>query len=189
MVERAVAAIASGSPVILPTDTVYGLCAAPERAGVLALMKGRPGWMPIALLCADVPRLLQLVPEARGHTAGLPGPYTLILPNPSRRFPELGGEETIGVRVPVLTGEARQILDRVGAVAATSANRSGGPEPRRLADVPVEIREACAAVVDGGELPGVASTVVDLSGPEPVVLREGAVTAAEALRRLAGTAE
>jgi L-threonylcarbamoyladenylate synthase len=189
MVERAVAAIRSGAPVILPTDTVYGLCAAPERAAALALMKGRPAWMPLALLCADVPRLLELVPEARGRTGLLPGPITLILPNPARRFPALGGEETIGVRVPVLTGAAREILDRVGAVAATSANRSGGPDPRRLEDIPLEIREACAVVVDGGELPGVPSTVVDLSGPEPAVIREGAVPAAEALRQLARAAE
>ena len=189
MVESVVAAIRSGAPVILPTDTVYGLCSAPERAAALALMKGRPAWMPIALLCADVERLLELVPEARGHTALLPGPFTLILPNPARRFLELGGEATIGVRVPVLTGETREILDRVGAIAATSANLSDGPDPGRLEDVPVEIRAACAAVVDGGELPGIPSTVVDLSGPEPQVLREGAVAAAETLRRLAGAAE
>lgn len=189
MVERVVAAIRSGAPVILPTDTVYGLCAAPERAAVLALMKGRPAWMPLALLCADVERLLELVPEARGRTALLPGPYTLILPNPARRFLELGGEETIGVRVPILAGETREILDRVGAVAATSANLTGGPDPGRLEDIPLGIREACAAVVDGGDLPGVPSTVVDLSGPVPEVRREGAVSAAEALRRLAGAAE
>jgi L-threonylcarbamoyladenylate synthase len=189
MVGRAVAAVRPGDPVILPTDTVYGLCSSPERAGVLSLLKGRPGWMPVALLCADVPRLLELVPEACGYEAVLPGPYTLIVPNPAGRLPALGGGETIGVRVPVLTGAAREILDRVGAVAATSANRHRSREPRRLDDVPPEIREACAAVVDGGELPGVPSTVVDLTGPEPVVVREGAVTAAEALRRLGGRAE
>jgi L-threonylcarbamoyladenylate synthase len=189
MVERAVAAIRAGEPVILPTDTVYGLCSTPERAGVLWLLKGRPDWMPVALLCANVPRLLELVPEARGYEALLPGPYTLIVPNPAGRLPALGGGKTIGVRVPVLTSPAREIVDQAGAVAATSANRHRGPEPRALDDVPVEIREACAAVVDGGELPGVPSTVVDLTGPEPVVVREGAVPAAEALRRLGRRAE
>ena len=54
MVERTVAAIRAGEPVILPTDTVYGLCAAPDRAGLLSLLKGRPSWMPVALVCADV---------------------------------------------------------------------------------------------------------------------------------------
>jgi L-threonylcarbamoyladenylate synthase len=189
LVERVVAAIRAGEPVILPTDTVYGLCAAPDRAALLPLLKGRPSWMPVALVCADVARLLELVPEARGLTALLPGPYTLILPNPAGRLPALGSEQTIGVRVPVLGGVAGEILDLVGAVAATSANRHGDPDPHRLEDVPAEIREACGAVVDGGELSGVPSTVVDLSGPEPRIVREGAVPAAETLRLLGRVAE
>jgi L-threonylcarbamoyladenylate synthase len=65
---------------------------------------------------------------------------------------------------------------------ATSANLPGGPDPRRLGDVPHELRAAAAALVDAGELPGTPSTVLDLTGPEPRVLREGAVSAAEALR-------
>jgi L-threonylcarbamoyladenylate synthase len=189
VVERAVAAIRAGEPVILPTDTVYGLCAAPERAPLLSLLKGRPNWMPLALVCADVERLLELVPEAREHTTLLPGPFTLILPNPAGRFPALGGEQTIGVRVPALGGMTGEILDQVGAVAATSANRYGGPDPRRLEDVPVEIREACAVALDGGELPGVPSTVVDLTGPEPRVVREGAVPAAETIDLLRRAAQ
>ena len=189
MVERAVAALRAGEPVILPTDTVYGICTAPGHAARLSELKGRPGSMPVALLCADVERLLELVPEAAGHEAVLPGPYTLIVPNPQGRFPELGGAETLGVRVPVLAGAARAVLDRVGAVAATSANRHGEADPRTLEDVPAEIRQACGAEVDAGELPGIASTVVDLTGPEPRILREGAVSAAEALRRLGGSAE
>jgi len=189
LVERVVAAIRAGEPVILPTDTVYGLCAAPDRAALLSLLKGRPSWMPVALVCADVARLLEFVPEARGHTALLPGPFTLIIPNPAGQFPALGSEQTIGIRVPVLGGMAGEILDLVGAVAATSANRHGDPDPRRLDDVAAEIRDACGAVVDGGELPGVPSTVVDLTGPEPKVVREGAVPAADALRLLAREAQ
>jgi len=87
------------------------------------------------------------------------------------------------VRVPELEGAAREIVERVGAVAATSANLHGGPDPLRLEDVPEEIREA-AVLVDGGELPGVPSTVVDLTGPEPKILREGAVPAADVLERV-----
>ncbi len=189
MVEDAVAALRAGEAVILPTDTVYGLCAAPEHAARLAGLKRRPESMPAALLCVDVERLLELVPAADGYQAVLPGPYTLILPNTAGRFPGLAGGETIGVRVPVLTGQAAEILGRVGAVAATSANRHGGADPRRLEDVPQELRRACAAEVDGGELPGVASTVIDLTGPEPRVVREGAVPAGEALRHLGGKAE
>ena len=73
-------------------------------------------------------------------------------------------------------------------MTATSANRHHGLDPRRLEEVPREIRDACAAEVDGGELPGIPSTVVDLTGTEPKVLREGAVPAAEALARLAAPA-
>ena len=189
MVERAVEALRAGEAVILPTDTVYGLCVSPEHAARLAELKGRPGSMPVALLCADTRRLLELVPEAAGYEAVLPGPYTLIVPNPPGRFPQLGGVETIGVRVPVLAGDARAVIDRVGAVAATSANRHGDTDPRRLEDVPAEIRQACGAEMDGGELPGIPSTVVDLTGENPRVLREGVVPAADALRRLGGKAE
>jgi L-threonylcarbamoyladenylate synthase len=116
----------------------------------------------------------------------LPGPFTLILPNPARRYRWLTGDnpEAIGVRVPELDGPGAEVLGRVGAVLATSANLHGGPDPRRLDDVPEEIRRGCAALVDGGELPGTPSTVLDLTGPEPRVVREGAVPAAEALERL-----
>ena len=77
------------------------------------------------------------------------------------------------------------MLAQVGAVAATSANRHGGPDPRRLEDVPREIRAGCAAEIDSGELPGIPSTVIDLTGTEPKILREGAVPAAEVRERLA----
>jgi L-threonylcarbamoyladenylate synthase len=192
--EKLVAAIRAGRPVILPTDTVYGLCAdayreAPVRR--LYRLKGRGEMQPTALLAADVDVLLDAVPELRGKAgkaarALLPGPYTLILPNPARRFHWLTGErpDTIGIRVPELTGDAQAVLARVGAVAATSANLPGGPDPRRLDDVPEELRSGCAALLDGGELPGTPSTVLDLTGPEPVVVREGAVSAAEALSRV-----
>ena len=85
--------------------------------------------------------------------------------------------------MPELAGPGAEVLARVGAVVATSANVHGGPDPRRLEDVPVEIRAGAAAVVDGGELPGKPSTVLDLTGEEPQVLREGAVPAEEALER------
>jgi L-threonylcarbamoyladenylate synthase len=193
-VDTAVAAIRTGETVLLPTDTVYGLCAAPERAdAVLGLyrLKGREHDQPTALVAVDFERLLGCVPELRGRSEALarsllPGPFTLILSNPARRFPWLTGTrpETIGVRIPELAGVGRVVLERVGAVAATSANRPGEPDPVRLEDVPLEIRTGCAAVVDGGQLPGVPSTVLDLTGPEPKVLRDGAVPAAEALERV-----
>ena len=188
----AAAAIRAGRLVVLPTDTVYGLCADPERedaAREVARLKGRAERQPIALLAGNVDRLLERVPELDADVlrALLPGLYTLILPNPKRRYPWLTGDrpDAIGVRVPELPRPAADVLEQVGAVLATSANLHGGVDPRRLEDVADEIQNSCGALVDAGELPGTPSTVLDLTGTEPRVLREGAVAAAEILRRLA----
>ena len=193
MSEEAVAALRAGQLVVLPTDTVYGLCADAYREPPcrrLLAAKQRPESMPIQLLAADLDAILDAVPEARGRAAVvaralLPGPYTLVLPNPARRFRWLTGTrpETIGIRVPALPPSAHEIVSRIGAVAATSANLHGEPDPHRVDDVPRAILDACGAVVDAGELPGTPSTVLDLTGPKPVVLREGAVPAEEALAR------
>jgi L-threonylcarbamoyladenylate synthase len=188
LVEEAVEAIGEGRPVVLPTDTVYGLCTTPLAPEAISRLKGRGPDQPIALLASEIDILLELVPELPEPVvrALLPGRLTLIFPNPQRRFPVLTASrpETIGVRVPALRGPARRIVTRAGAVAATSANLHGGPDPRRLDEVPDEIREQ-AVLVDGGELPGAPSTVVDLTGDEPKILREGAVPAADVLARLA----
>jgi L-threonylcarbamoyladenylate synthase len=185
LVEQAVEAIGEGRPVVLPTDTVYGLCTSPLAPEALARLKGRAADQPIALLASEVDILLELVPELPDPVvrALLPGRLTLIFPNPERRFPLLSAHDTLGVRVPELRGAARRIVTRAGAVAATSANLHGGLDPKRLDDVPAEIRDQ-AVLVDGGELPGTPSTVVDLTGAEPKILREGAVPAAEVLERL-----
>jgi L-threonylcarbamoyladenylate synthase len=188
---NAVAALHAGRPVVLPFDTVYGLAAEPhdeESTRRLYELKGRPEQQPTALVAASVDRLRGLLPELDMTSAWhvLPGPFTLVVPNPEHRFAWLTGSnpDALGVRVPDLAGPTREILDDLGAVVATSANLPGGPDPRRLADVPEVIRSGAAAVVDGGELPGTPSTVVDLTGPEPRILREGAVSTAEVLRRL-----
>jgi len=189
----AVSAIRAGKPVVLPTDTVYGLCASPYRPEPVERMyrlKGRRAEQPTALLAYDVEMLFECVPELRGRAgmivrALLPGPYTLVLPNPARRYRWLTGTNpgAIGVRVPELPEPGSRVLALVGAVAATSANLAGGADPVRLDDVPEEIRRGAAAVLDGGELPGTPSTVLDFTEPEPRVLRDGAAPAAEALER------
>ena len=188
-VARAVAALRAGEAVVLPTDTVYGLCAdagSKDACRRALALKQRPQSRPAALVCADVDTLLSVVPELRERVvrALLPGPFTLVVANRARRFPWLA-EETIGVRVPILPRLTAAVLDETGPVMATSANLHRGLDPRTLGDVPWAIRSACGALVDGGELPGVPSTVVDISGEEPRVLREGAVPAAVALLRLA----
>jgi tRNA threonylcarbamoyl adenosine modification protein (Sua5/YciO/YrdC/YwlC family) len=191
-VDAAVEAIRAGRLAIVPTDTVYGLATSPYREAATTRLyraKRRDAAQPTALVAADMTLLLECVPELRGRAAQiaralLPGPYTLVLPNPARRYPWLTGTtpDAIGVRVPDVTGVARELLERVGAYVASSANARGGPDPVTLDDVPPEIRAAADAEVDAGPLGGTPSTVLDFTGPEPRVVREGAAPSAEALR-------
>ena len=195
-VDAAVAALRAGRLVVLPTDTVYGLAADGESepaARALYAAKGRDAIQPTAVLFASVDALVERVPELPAAAAEaartlLPGPFTLIVENPARRDAWLNRErpDALGLRVPAVTGAPRAVLEALGAVVATSANLPGDPDPRRVADVPPEIAAAVDVVIDGGELPGTPSTVVDLTRPEPRVLREGAVPAADILERLRG---
>jgi len=195
-VDAAVAALRAGRLVVMPTDTVYGLAADGESesaARALYAAKGRDAIQPTAVLFASVDVLVERVPELPAAAVEavrtlLPGPFTLIVENPARRYAWLNPQrpDAIGLRVPAVTGAPRAVLEALGAVVATSANLPGGADPRRLEDVPPEIAAAVDVVIEGGELPGTPSTVVDLTGPEPRVLRDGAVTAADALERLRG---
>jgi L-threonylcarbamoyladenylate synthase len=156
--------IAGGGVAVFPTDTVYGLCCDPENAGAvrrLYALKGREADKPAALLCFSLAVALELLPELGERTRGalrdlLPGPVTLLLPNARRRYPLTGGE-LLGLRV-IDVG-----LSLALPVLQSSANRSGEGDGRRLDDVPLAIRDGADLVIDGGKLPGVASTVVDLS--------------------------
>ena len=194
VVGDAVAAIKAGEVVILPTDTVYGLAATAYRSAgrdAVYALKGRDRRQPTALMTASLDALFDCVPEFRDRSrrlaaALLPGPYTLVLTNPARRFAWLCGDDptSIGVRVPKLAGPGRDVLDAVAAVVATSANLPGGPEPRTFGEIPQSLRDGAAVVVDGGELPGIPSTVLDLTGRVPRVVREGAGDVDAALARL-----
>ena len=195
-VDAAVAALRAGRLVVLPTDTVYGLAADGESepaARALYAAKGRDAIQPTAVLFASVDVLVERVPELPAAAVEavrtlLPGPFTLIVENPARRYAWLNPQrpDAIGLRVPAVTGAPRAVLEALGTVVATSANLPGGRDPRRPEDVPPEIAAAVDVVIEGGELPGLPSTVVDLTRPEPRVLREGAVTAADVLERLRG---
>jgi L-threonylcarbamoyladenylate synthase len=124
----------------------------------------------------------------------LPGPVTLLLPNPARRFslaggPGEGGGDTLGVRVPSWSPPLAA-LGTVGVpVLQSSANHSGEPDARRLQDVPESIRAGVELVLDGGELPGVSSTVIDLREYERRgewrIVREGALPLSAVERALA----
>src|SRR3954453_14753573 len=127
-VEQAIVALRAGRPVLLPTDTVYGLCASPYRAAAVDRMyrvKGRDSGRPTALLATGPELLSECLPELRGRggliaRAGLPGPYTLVLPNPARRFRWLTGTrpDTIGVRIPALPESRRRRRGGAGAPAS-----------------------------------------------------------------------
>ena len=192
--QRVIAALEAGQPVLLPTDTVYGLATSAQRedyATRVYRLKGREATQPIALLAPSIEVLFDCLPEldAAARTivrALLPGPYTLILPNPARRFRWLTGVRTdaIGVRVPVLPEAVQRVVEAVGCVMATSANDPGGPNPVSLDDVPQRIRDAVAAELDLGPLPGTPSTVIDFSRDEPLVIREGIASAADAIARV-----
>jgi L-threonylcarbamoyladenylate synthase len=194
-----VEALVAGRSAVIPTDTVYGLVCAAHLADACERtlrLKGRePDDRPSAIVCATVDSVFTTVlPELFGRAGVLarrvlPGPVTVVVPNPGRRFRWLCGANpaAIGLRVPVLEPRLAAALDRVGGVLATSANRHGGSDPTTLEDVPSELRERVAVVVDGGATAGGApSTVVDLCGPEPRVLRVGAIPAAGVLALLAG---
>jgi L-threonylcarbamoyladenylate synthase len=192
--QRVIAALEAGQPVLLPTDTVYGLATSAQRedyATRVYRLKGREATQPTALLAPSIEVLFDCLPEldASARTivrALLPGPYTLILPNPARRFRWLTGVRTdaIGVRVPVLPEAVQRVVEAVGCVMATSANDPGGPNPVTLDDVPQRIRDAVAAELDLGPLPGTPSTVIDFSRDEPLVIREGIASAADAIARV-----
>jgi L-threonylcarbamoyladenylate synthase len=181
--------IAVGGVALFPTDTVYGLAADPDsREGVdrLYRLKGRPPERPAAVMFFDLEVAVDALPELGARTREalgrlLPGGLTVLLPNPRRRFPLACGPEPerLGLRVPLLSGALAPLADARWPVLQSSANRSGGPEARRLADVDPEIRRGVDLQLDGGELAGVASTVVDLTRFEEdgsfEVLREGAV--------------
>jgi L-threonylcarbamoyladenylate synthase len=173
----AVTALHAGLPVLLPTDGVYGLCCALDEAAVVRLyeLKGRDRNQPTAILAASVDALRAALPELDVSLV-LQGPYTAVVPNPAHRYPWLTGDrpDTIGIRLPALPEQTAAVLVEIGAVVATSANDPGEPAAAALDDVPTRIRAACGAEVDAGRLPGTPSTVVDLTGPEPVLLRAGA---------------
>lgn len=170
-----VEALRRGEPVVLPTDTVYGLCcdaSTQEATERLYALKRRELTQPSALLAATVDDLCAALPELDPSLVRT-GPFTLIVPNPARRFPWICGTtpEKIGVRVPDLPRAAADVVRELGVVVATSANLHGEGDPVSLADLAPELRALPS--VDAGPLAGTPSTVVDVTGETPVILRQG----------------
>lgn len=183
--------IAVGGVALFPADTVYGLATEPDSPeGVRRLygLKGRVPDKPAAVMFFDLELALAAVPELGPRTSGalrrlLPGAITAVLPNPARRYPLACGPapERLGLRVPALEGVLAPLAAMRWPVLQSSANRAGNPDVRRLQDVERAVADGVDLALDGGELPGTASTVVDLGeyerDGEYAVLREGAVPA------------
>src|SRR5215207_3588048 len=159
------ACIASGGVAVFPADTVYGLACDPENPEAverLYALKGRPTGKPSAVMWFDARQALDALRELGPRTRGLmerllPGGVTLLLPNPRVRFPLAGGEG-LGLRVP----DVPALRGARSVVLQSSANVAGGPDARRIDEVPAEIRAGVDLVIDAGELPGTPSTVIDL---------------------------
>ena len=188
-IQTAVDLLKRGGVVGIPTDTLYGLAADPldeDAVRRIFRLKGRPAGHPIPLLLSDpeeVHRWAVRIPEsARRLTDRLwPGPLTLVLRR-SEEVPDVvtGGGDTVGLRVPDHT-VPRSISRLLGApLTGTSANRTGSPGLSTAHAVRCELPGEVDFVVDGvSGQDGRPSTVVDLSGDRPRILRRGAVSAAE----------
>ena len=190
--------IAVGGVAVFPADTVYGLACEPDLDDAVARLyrlKGRRPDKPAAVMFFREELAAAALPELGPLTRGaverlLPGPFTLLLPNPARRFPlDCGPDpETLGLRVPDLPPHLAALRAVNWPVLQSSANRAGGPDARRLEEVPAPIRAAADLVLDGGGLPGTPSTVVDLRPYETArdwrIVREGAVTREAVAERL-----
>jgi L-threonylcarbamoyladenylate synthase len=197
--ERLEQCLAGGGVAVFPSDTVYGICCDPENeqaAQRLYELKGRPARRPAAVMFFALAPALESLPELpdkerRALQALLPGPVTLLLANRSRRFAPAcrADPATLGLRVPRLPQPLRALSSLAAPIMQSSANLSGQPDSRSLDAVPQSMRDGVDLVLDGGELPGTPSTVIDLRDYEASqrwhVLREGALSSAEVQRMLA----
>lgn len=171
----------AGGVLIFPTDTVYGIGCDPTREAAIARIyaaKGRPAHKPLSLHLASVAELLEYAGgnerAVRAARALLPGPLTLIVRRPAFVSARVtAGGETLGLRVPD-HALCRAILEATGPLAATSANLSGEPAYAGCGGEG-ELPDADLAVEAGATDHGMASTVIDLSGEEAILIREGSL--------------
>jgi L-threonylcarbamoyladenylate synthase len=185
--EAAAALLAAGEVVAVPTDTVYGLAAAiGDEPAIHRLFsaKHRPTSLPIAVLCAttaDVRGLVTAWPTSAARLARRywPGPLTLVVDAAPALATRLGAAHGVGVRIPDDTC-CRALLGLTGPLAVTSANLHGH-RPATTAAAASALGDPIAAVLDDGVREGEVSTVVDLTTGSPVVVRDGAIRAADVL--------
>ncbi|MCB0874721.1 MAG: Sua5/YciO/YrdC/YwlC family protein [Solirubrobacterales bacterium] len=185
--------VLAGGVALFPADGLYGLACDPLRADAIARIhgiKGRDDGKPSAVMYFSPLAMRELLTglgeRSRAAVAALlPGPLTLVLANPEHRYPLACRDDPGRIGVRLLDGP---LSGASCAIFQTSANRSGEPPPSRFADVDPAIVAAVDLAIDGGELTGMPSTVVDLTGLEAgggwSVLREGAVSEADLAERL-----
>jgi L-threonylcarbamoyladenylate synthase len=188
--------LAAGGVAVFPADTVYGICCDPDDADAVRRvyeLKGRPAERPAAVMFFALAPADSVVaePERVAVRALLPGPVTVLVPNRERRFlPACGPDPgTLGLRVPALPRRLAALRAVTRPLMQSSANLSGEPDARRLSEVPERLLDGVDLVLDGGELPGSPSTVVDLRGYARdggwQTVREGAVSSAAVAAALA----
>jgi L-threonylcarbamoyladenylate synthase len=196
-VERLRECVTGGGVAVFPTDTVYGVCCDPDDEAAARQMyelKGRSAVQPSAVMFFTLDVALETLTELddgerAALSALLPGPVTVLLENRRARFAAAcrSDRATLGLRVPWLPEELHALSALDIAVMQSSANISGQDDARTLTAVPASLREGAGVVLDGGTLPGIASTVVDMREYQATgawyVLREGAL-AAEAVGEL-----
>src|SRR5262245_6595556 len=186
-IREAAAVLRRGGLVAFPTETVYGLGADVDSAAAVRAMfaaKGRPADHPVIVHLADASQIdgfaAEVPPVARQlANAFWPGPMTLVLRR-SERVSDLvtGGLNTIGLRVPGHSVAQALLLEFGGPIAAPSANRFGRVSCTRAQHVVAELGASVDLILDGGDCPvGLESTIIDVSGQKPAILRPGAVTA------------
>jgi L-threonylcarbamoyladenylate synthase len=186
VVRRALeATVAGGGVAVFPSDGVYGLACDPLDAAAIGRvheLKGRDDGKPSAVMYFSPLAMRELLAELGPRTAAalsalLPGPATLIVANSAHRYPLACREDRERLGVRLISGP---LAGAMCPVFQTSANRSGEPAVRRLDLVPTPIRAGADLVIDGGELPGLPSTVVDIAAIEEdggwTVLRQGAIS-------------
>jgi tRNA threonylcarbamoyl adenosine modification protein (Sua5/YciO/YrdC/YwlC family) len=183
--DSAATAVRSGELVVLPTDTVYGIGAdAFDSSAVNALLaaKGRGRDMPVPVLIGSWSTLDGLVSGVPKRTRKLieafwPGGLTLVVEHAPSLSWDLGDARgTVAVRMP-LHPVAIELLEMTGPMAVSSANRSGQPAATTVGEAKVQLGDSVSIYLDGGPVEiGVASSIVDVTGEVPVLLREGALS-------------
>lgn len=188
------ATIADGGVVVFPADGLYGIACDPLDAGAIQRiheLKGRDDGKPSAVMYFSPLAMRELVaglgPRTKAAVSALlPGPLTLVVDNPERRYPLACREDAGRLGVRLIAGP---LAGAMVPIFQTSANRSGEPAPARFEEVPDSIRAGADLAIAGGELTGLPSTVVDLTAIDADgswrILREGAVSAGDLASALA----